>query len=257
MFEFNSYKCFPKSLVGKYFIDWSGYGNESVSFDITYSTTQDGVYQFISSTSVPGVEVELDIQNLNFFEDVWFIIEARRESGEVIAKTQPFFSGRFPNKIDRLAYREIMRRTELDLKRFLGKRKGLLLRRRTFGERASNVNPVLDIAVGLDDEDSFGQKYEGGYLPPVEMICGYIQNERGVKDSKVMEQGVTDVRTLGLVTMPFPVINTNDIWVNLDTNDRYVFSGQIKTPTFSGLPIKQISTVSLLPRDDKAYLIEL
>jgi hypothetical protein len=256
MFRIYDSTCFPKYIQGKYFIDWKAQGGSDPLFEIFFSRQRDGNYQFVAHSEHPGKEVSLVEQNVNFLEDVWFKVVAK--SGlSILAESEPFSSGLLPSKVDKLRYREIIRRSELDIERFLGKRAGFLLRKKTYGDRASNVNPVLDVPIGLEDRESFGGKFEGGHLPPVKMFCGYIQNERGDKSTTTQEVGLSDVRRLGMVALHFPVISPYDIWVNQDTNDRYQVMAPVKTATFAGLPIKQIVTLSLLPRDDKAYRIEI
>jgi hypothetical protein len=195
-------------------------------------------------------------QNLNFVDDLWFYVSAVSTLNQEIERTDPFRWAHEPTRQHFLNYREIIRRTELDINRFLGARRGLLFRLKTFGQLAKNVNPILETNIGSEDDESFGEKYHMGYLPPIEMKCGYT-NEQGEKDLSNVETGTTDVRRVGIVLLPHPIIRPNDVWVNLDTNDRFVVMKGVKTPTFRGLPLRQIATISMLPRTDKAYNLEL
>ena len=89
------------------------------------------------------------------------------------------------------------------------------------------------------------------------MFCGYIQGERGDENTTIQEVGMTDVRKLQLLIMPYPIVTTYDIWVDGGCNDRYIIMSPIKVPSFRDLAVKQIPVIQLLPRSDKAYEIPI
>jgi hypothetical protein len=236
-------------------IDGGGPG-ETDQQSISGGTEPDPIfYSTLNSGETGGL---IEKQNLNFIDDLWFIVSSNSSSsgGAELSRTEPFRWAYIPERSHYLKYREIMRRTELDIDRYIGGRKSYLFRLKTYGEIAKNVNPILKMPIGIEEKESFGQKYHGGYLPPIQIKCGYT-NEQGEMNQITHEIGKTDVRQIGLVSMPYPIVRPDDIIVNADTNERYIVLKGVKTPTFRGLPLRQLMTLSKLPRTDSAYNLQI
>ena len=255
MFFFESVKCWPEIYRGKYLLEWTGYSVDDISFDV-YAQADGGVeVKLLSGIDTLSCTAETGIQNLSFDNDLGFRIEATTPSGEKNS-SNTFYPSSVLDKKDRLMYREMIRRLDLDLKKFIGKQDGVLLRQKKYGSKAKNVNPVLDAPIGIEDKNSYGKKFDGGYLPGVKLRFGFLTPPTGTQKSQTTENGKTDIRQVSIVTYPLPTASTGDLWVDIATNNRYTVVGR-EQPTFYGAPRKQQLVLSLLPVSDPAYNVSI
>jgi hypothetical protein len=248
----------PNVSAGSYHVDWEGTGNENVTFKVSHAREEEGPWIESATYQSPGVDIALSYLNLNFLDPVAFKVKAyNATSHKLVATSEIVKDAYIPEKGHFLRYREIIRRTYLDITRYVGARSAYLFRLKTYGAVAKNVNPILSMPIGSEDPDAYGQKFDGGYFDPIRIPCGYAGGETSNIQLSVGEQGATDIRKLALITMPSPIIRPYDIIVNPDSNERYVVVAPVKTETFRDLTIRQIPTISLLPPTDKAYSLNL
>lgn len=258
MFKFTKSIAFPNVHAGTYHVDWEGAGNEDVVFKVYYSREDEGPWILVNTYDAPAVDITLDILNLNFVDPIYFIIKAHGKiSGTLLDTSEITQNSYIPERGHYLRYKEIIRRSYLDITRYVGARTAYLFRLKTYGATASNVNPILGMPIGLEDESSFGQKFEGGYFDPILIPCGYVYGDDANAKMTTQEQGATDVRKVAIKVMPSPVIRPYDIIVNPDSNSRYVVVAPVDTNLFRGLTITQLASMNLLPLSDKAYNLEL
>jgi len=260
--SFTDLICWPSPRDKVYRLDWgykSASGND-IEFKILYCPEREGDYVEKLSTVNTYADVYVEEAKTSFLDESYFKIAAYNAyTKKIESSSDPVASSIVPSRRDFLDYREMLRRTSLDIYKYIGKRDGYLLRAKKYGEKASNINYILDEPLGEEDLASFGRKYKGGFHRPIQMKCGYIKNEKGQQEApKVVELGITDPRPqIGLVKMYYPYARPlDDVWVNADTNDRYIIqTSQIHV--FRGLPVKQTLGISLLPKTDPAYDVEI
>lgn len=259
MFSFTKAVALPNVYQGSYYVDWDGVGNEDVLFKVYYSRENEGPWILVDEYDEPGVDIILDILNINFVDPVFFMIKAygKTASHTLLATSDIVSDSYIPERGHYLRYREIIRRSYLDITRYRGARHAYLFRKKTYGTPAGNVNPILGMPIGLEDPEGVGQKFDGGYHTPILMPVGYFSGDDNNPNMTVQEVGSSDVRKLQLVAMPSPIIRQYDILVNPDSNARFIAVPPFDISVFRGLVIKQTISMNLLPLSDKAYSLEL
>jgi len=253
MYVFSSIRALPNVSDGTYYVYWEGNGDEDVRFRVHYSRENEGPWTLVNTYNAVFATISLDVLNLNFVDPIFFRVTAiRHPAATTLAVSDIVSDAYIPERTHYLRYKEIIRRSDLDIRRFVGARDAYLLRRKTYGTTAANVNPILNMPIGLEDADGKGQRFDGGYHTPILFKCGWIP---GDDDSKmtVQEHGVSDTRFSSIKLLPTPIVRPYDIIVNQDTNDRYIVKAPVKHGTFRGLTITQVAAISFLPYTDKAY----
>jgi len=255
MFSFEKVKCWPSHKVKTFCIEWYGYGTENVSFDVLVTFNNGETFTKVVSTDHVSVEATVMEHDLNFFDDTKFQVNAVNQSGVVGSSILFSPAPSITNNI-RLSYKEIMRRSELDMSKYIGQKDILILKAKRHGDLASNINPILEAPIGIEDQESFGKKFKGGYLKPIKSKGGYMVFNKGDKGSKTQEHGISDPRKIAIMLLPFPTVDVGDLIIDVNMDDRFLIEA-IKTSAFFNLPVKQIAQLSLLPRSDEAYSIDI
>jgi hypothetical protein len=255
-FKFTKFCVSPSTLLGSYDISWFGVGNGLFSFDIDWSLNESGPWSTLKTVvNVAETTVNFKDRLLSNTDPIWFRVVAK-EGGKVQDISVPSFYNNSLNKRDFLRYREMLRRWNLELKKFSGV-SGLLLRLKTFGETADNVHPILGSPIGTEDESGLGKKFKGGYWPAIEMYVAYADAPQITpKQLSVEETGITEPDSVLFFTMPFPVIKPQDIWIASATNYRYEVR-KVEEIEFRTMTIKQQVLASRLPVTDPAHKIKI
>ena len=177
MFRFINATVLPNVSIGSYHVDWESAGNEEAVFKIYYSRENEGPWILVNQYSAPAVDVALDALNLNFVDPIYFIVKAYgKTSHALLASSDVIVNAFIPEKGHYLRYKEIIRRTYLDISKYKGGRKIYLFRLKTYGAAAGNVNPILGMPIGEETANAYGQKFDGGYFDPIEIFCGVRLN---------------------------------------------------------------------------------
>lgn len=251
-FRFTDASVFPDKASRTFTIDWAGEGVGTFQFGIEQGPNSDGPWTPASPDlySAPVVTLHLPDAPLSHVDSVWFRIKAF-SGPSVVGISSPFDCGFRVNKHEYLKYREMLRRYNLELKKFTA-HASVVLRVKTFGELAQNVHPILNKPIGTEDK-SGGLKYKGGYLAPIEMWGAYEDTPPdGTKKVSKEATGASEVEKQVIYTMPFPVLKTDDVWVDPISNTRYRI--EVADPVeFRGMAVKQILQASRLPVTDPAY----
>lgn len=255
-FQFTKLEVFPYVVAGKYALDWDGEGSGPVSFVVEHAPTETGPWTFLEEVNVKSGVMAVSQRNLSHTDDVWFRVGAK-QNGKIVAYSSPTGFSFVIDRVDYLRYREMLRRWNLELEKFVGN-KGKLLRLKTFGEVAQNVHPILGQPIGTEDREGFGTKFKGGYWPAIDMKVAYTDptTTADTPQLKVEEVGLSEPEESAFFCMPFPIIKPKDVWVNMVSNSRHVVT-KVETVDYANYRVKQLVNISRLPVTDPVYKVTL
>lgn len=150
---------------------------------------------------------------------------------------------------------EMMRRFAVAGK--FGGFQGYLLKRKIYGQvDTENVDPITGIPLN-NNLGSFGTGIVGGYYPPlaVMFVTTDHTNDKTLSPDGI---GVKEANDKSVCVQGFPFIESYDVIVNAETNQRYYVNG-FKYIYFPGTEIlvQQKLDLKLLPITDKLYKIEV
>ena len=171
----------------------------------------------------------------------------------VIISQPTLGSGRL-NKRDWLRAREIIRKEHLQGK--FDDTFGFLLKRKKFGVKCPNC---LDYdtreVVDSNCEICYGVGIVGGYYPGVEYSVELDAKWTRRINAGQPPQGTNSniVKTARVVM--YPVIDTKDIWVRSDNDERYVIDKYEVVASYRGLALVAIATLKLAPATDIVYSV--
>jgi len=126
-----------------------------------------------------------------------------------------------------------------------------LLKKRTWGERPSNWDPILFHATSeIDEEDnSFGRGWKDAFFPPIPFYGMVTPNPR-VKDISIW--GEFYPSDIVLTMLNRPPLEIGDIIVDPKKDLKY-YVQRTRTLEKLGSPIEQQSQLSLIHLDDEIY----
>ena len=128
----------------------------------------------------------------------------------------------------------------------------MLLKKKRFGARCSTCfNEVTQDVVLSSCGECYGTSYQAGYHDPVSM---WGKLDPTVIQQQFGMQGVGEVAMLGFVTLDYPLINLEDILVEMQTNRRFLVKQKMQTQS-SGIPVHQDLQLSELSRTAIEYSI--
>lgn len=255
-FQITKFNVFPSVLTGDYYIEWDGKGDGVFKYVVEWAPNESGPWFYAGETiGSNGVTVKVEERKLSNSDDIWFRLIVKSGNLVVATSTPASYTVEVHRK-EYLQYREMLRRWNLELEKFIGST-GYLLRVKLFGEKAKNVHPILGQPIGTEDQESHGQFYKGGYWPSVRMKAAYTERpEENTQKFSNEEVGLSEQYFTRFMTMPFPTIRANDIWVSGNTNTRFIVQ-KVDSLDFNGLIVKQIVDISRLPVTDPAYKINV
>lgn len=154
-------------------------------------------------------------------------------------------------KRDYLLAKEIIRRELLKMERGSGN-KGWLLKRKTFGQLCPTcLDPATNEATDGSCPDCFGTSYLGGYYAPVPFWVefGPEQIVRKIGEMGMINQVISQARVVS-----FPVVDSNDAWMNSTSGQIYKFDTTIaNVANVRNIPIIKSVQLSPVGKDDILY----
>jgi hypothetical protein len=159
------------------------------------------------------------------------------------------------NTHDWLVAREIMRGTSIHLQKGNGNF-GWLLKRRHEGLPCPHTDPDTGEPIGCCD-DCYGTGYVGGYYKPIPYWVDLGANIN--RFTVHPDLGPLDPSQNNTFALAWPELEEYDIWVDADTNTRYLVDQIDEAVKIRDVPmVYGIRTVfKELPRSDEAYGIPL
>ena len=128
----------------------------------------------------------------------------------------------------------------------------LLLKKKRFGPRCTTCfNEFTQDVVLSSCGECFGTSYQEGYHDPVS-VWGKL--DPTVIQQQFGTQGVSEMAMLGFVTLDYPMVDQEDILVEMQTNRRFIVKQKMQTQS-SGIPVHQDLQLSELARTAVEYSI--
>ena len=128
----------------------------------------------------------------------------------------------------------------------------ILLKKKRFGSRCSTCfNEFTQDVLLSSCGECYGTSFEGGYHDPVS-IWGKL--DPTVIQQQFGMQGISELAMLGFVTLDYPLVDLEDILVEMQTNRRFIVKQKMQTQS-SGIPVHQDLQLSELARTAIEYSI--
>jgi len=173
-----------------------------------------------------------------------------------VTKSQPTLgSGRLDKK-DWLRAREIVRKEYLKLK--VDGTDGFLLKRKKFGIQCPRC---LDFDTrDVSDSDCplcYGVGILGGYYPGIVYPADF--NAQWTRRLNVGNppQGMNSDITKAARCVLYPVIDTRDVWVRADNDERYIIDKYDVVASYRGMALVAMATLKLAPATDIVYSVPI
>lgn len=160
----------------------------------------------------------------------------------------------FDSARDWAIFKEIIRKHTDHITKRTGTR-GWLLRYPTFGEASDNVDPNTGEPLDSENPSDFGTGFVGGYLPPIK---AYAFLQPGKRLTKMTPSGPINAVQTTADVLAFPRFQSQDIWVNGITDERWRVGEDITTTSaVKGVPIQQNLNLTKIPSDKVIYRIKV
>jgi len=193
-----------------------------------------------------------------FLSDHYYRIRMIQPSvpGSPVIKSDPVLgSGRLAKR-DWLVAREIVRKERVQLR--VDGTDGFLLKRKKYGVRCSrctdwDTKEVTD----SDCPYCFGTGILGGYYPGVEFTVKLEDNWNRKLSIGPPPQGVNANIVKQARVILFPTIDTRDIWVRADNDERYIVDSWTCIASYKGLQLIATTVLKLAPATDIVYSVPL
>jgi len=160
------------------------------------------------------------------------------------------------NKHDWLVAREIIRKEYLQAK--IEDTAGFLLKRKKFGVQCPNcLDWDTEEVADSNCKVCFGVGLVGGYYPGSVFTFSLDANwKRRITAGQPPKGTSSDITKNARCTL-FPSIDTKDIWVRADNDERYTIDGYTVVASYRGLPLVGMATLKLAPATDIVYSVPI
>lgn len=226
--------------------------NTGFTFEVLRSGSPEGPFDTVSERLPDTVFSYMDtnVAHLGLSTKFWYSVKVTPATGPANAFVAvPRTPGREWHGLKgRLA-----RKIRYDLKVTFEKLNGvpfLAIKRRRFGVRCSVCfNPRTKDALLSNCENCYSTSFEGGYHKPTK-IWGKI--DPAVVAQRMDSTGVTESSVVGLTTLDFPLLEPEDLIIEIATNRRFVVKQKVMSESRRVL-VHQDLQISELSRADTAY----
>lgn len=160
----------------------------------------------------------------------------------------------FTKRKDWLIAREIIRREQLDMDQY-GGIPGLFYKRKVWGTPCT-ICLDHDIKSATDSHcpECFGTGIQGGYYEPFALNVKSIQ-ARDQTTEVVDTQGTFQSPDWTVRLILAPEINSQDVWVNTKTNERYIVSAIKPVVDYLGVPLIGQALFRLAEQSSAVYSV--
>ena len=230
-------------------------------------------YKFFVDYGQPATDTWVALNSEPVIDDCYFQDECQRTWDQLIEhyyrirlidadgnvyKSQPTQANGGLDRKDWLRARDIVRREHLQQRKIDGTQ-GLLLKRKKFGVRCPECldHDTLEVT---DSECPIclGTGIVGGYYPAVEFWFTLPANMRRRLTVAQPPRGTfADMTHNGARCVLYPQIDTRDVWVKANTDQRYIIDNYQVVTEVRGLPIIASAELRLAPATDIVYAIPL
>lgn len=220
-------------------------------FNVYFSQTEDGPYNKINQVPIKGTFLaDSTTQEYSKFDHAFYKVEAiLLDYGNALLRSEPTTWGAYQNPWVGLRSREIQRREQLLLRKFVGV-KSYLFRKLSYGKRCPLCYDPRTEQV-LDDHcpDCLGTSFSGGFFEPVPILAQY-ETTPNSRDKTYF--GKVEENQLGAWTTSLPQINSEDVVVRTGDWAMYRVS-RIMTTELQANTVRQILTLTQLSKGDVEY----
>jgi len=175
-----------------------------------------------------------------------------------VYKSQPISAmGRLEHK-DWLRARDIVRREHLQQRKIDGT-PGFLLKRKKFGIACTQCRDwdTGEVTDG-DCPVCYGTGIVGGYYPGVEFYVTKKANWRRRINVATPPRGTNaDITADGDRCVLYPLIDTKDVWVQADSDARYIIDSYTVIAAYKGLPLVAAVKLMLAPGSHIVYSVPI
>jgi len=176
--------------------------------------------------------------------------------GMPVYKSQPAPSSGHMDRKDWLIARDIMRREYLQQRKVDGTQ-GFLLKRKQFGMACPrcldwDTKEVRD----SDCPVCYGTGFVGGYYPGVEYwITGVPGKNRRIDAGSPPRGNSSDMVNQPPRCILYPQIDTRDIWIQANSDERWIIDGYSVISEYRGVPLIAGVKLKLAPATDIVYSV--
>lgn len=173
-----------------------------------------------------------------------------------VVKSAPVRANGRLNKKDWLVAREIIRKEQVQAR--VEDAFGFLLKRKKFGQACPHCRD-WDTKEIIDSNCPYcyGVGIIGGYYPGVQYSVTMEANWNRKLNVGQPPQGMhSNIVKQGRVTL-YPSIDTKDIWVRGDNDERYIIDSYTVVASYRGLPLIAMATLKLAPATDIVYSVPI
>jgi len=176
--------------------------------------------------------------------------------GAPVTKSMPVRANGRLDKKDWLKAREIVRKEYLNFK--VSGTDGFLIKRKKFGVACPrclefDTREVTD----SDCPICYGVGIVGGYYPGVMYpVILNAQWNRKINAGNPPKGTSSDITKPARVVL-YPAIDTKDIWVRADNDERYIVDSYTVVASYRGLPLVAMATLKLAPTTDIVYSVPI
>jgi len=157
-----------------------------------------------------------------------------------------------------LKARDIIRREYLQQRKVIGGTKGFFLKSKKFG-RACPICLDWDTKEVRNSDCAicYGTGFVGGYYPAIEFWITTEANwNRKIVSGQPPSGTSSNIKKAGRCVL-YPVIDTRDVWVRADNDERYIFDGYTVIAEIASVPLIVQARINLAPATDIVYSVPL
>lgn len=103
----------------------------------------------------------------------------------------------------------------------------------------------------------YGTRWVGGYYKPLDLFYADLSPEQSVEKRNLQKVGMEKPVVISARFIGTPQIYAQDLWVNPNSDARYIIGGYKINVHIKQVPIVITAELKLLPPDDVAYLINI
>ena len=240
------------------FVQWTleNPENASYTFKVYRSGSPTGPFNQVSDEIRDNNFFYIDrpVAQLNLTNRAWYLVQAIPETGPdtsatSAAKTAEHTEQKYRGRIGRKARYDL----GIQLKRLNGV-KCKVLKRKRFGKRCPDCyNERTKDVLQSNCPSCYGTSFEDGYHDP---STTWVKLDPAVVAQRADSTGKTEAAMFGATMLDFPLLEAEDVLVEVRTNRRFIVRQKVPTEA-SRVAVHQDLQVSELSRADSIYNVKL
>lgn len=249
-------------------------GGTQLYWELVPTFSVPGPYKFFIDLGQPATDTWIALNSAPIVDDCYFQDPCQRTWDQFVEhyyrirlltpdgtvyKSQPTQAYGALDRKDWLRARDIVRREHLQQRKVDGSQ-GVLLKRKKFGQECPvcldhDTREITNSECGT----CYGTGIVGGYYPAVEFwfTGGPTGTTRQVKNASPPRGKNADMKEDGARCVLYPLIDTKDVWVQGNTDERYIIDKFTVIAELRGLPLVASAELRLAPATDIVYSIPL